>query len=359
MNNLSEELATAKQTISNVNEENIRLQFELQNVNQHANTLNEQIATLKQSVSELNNNQNNNTVNMDYDRTQNVDDENSVANLNTLLKRELHLLTSDVEARIKLECDKMKKDLMDLIAGNVNTQSAKRKKGNTNRYIPSTTGMENTPTSSRAPNYDLSHNTDDLLIPPDEVNVPENKDVYEIHVSKFSYKQNEENIAKHIIKKTGVNHDHFKVIKLISKKPWKQSNTCSFKIITIDANTYRIISDKAVWGDYEVRDFETSQNNKQRGQYGNRNNYTNRNGFTKGNGNTYDLRRAVIERNVLNGPSFDRGQGTRNKNYIDSPITININNKSIDLYRSKRIKLVEIDNLFNETGHLNRTNRDT
>lgn len=298
-----------------MNLENIRLNIEIQTINAETLNLQNQIETLKQQLTQYNAHLNGEQEQMD---TANGDcnDDNRTA-LEILLKNELHVLSNDVEARIKLECDKMKKDLVDAIAGNANVQSAKRKKSNVNRLVPAM-GMENTPTTSRA---QIPQNNRELLNgvlkPPVENTTRDNKEVYEIHVSKFHRDQTESDIVEHIADKTGLSTTHFKVIKLISKKPWKQNNYVSFKIVTIDTNTYHTICDQSIWGEFEVRDFEP-YNNYVRNNY---DQFEKRGGFryNNQNRNKHSLRKEVLDRNTFANQRYDRDKRNGGRSFIDGP----------------------------------------
>lgn len=93
------------------------------------------------------------------------------------------------------------------------------------------------------------------LLPP-----PENKpkrNLYEMHVSKFRPGTTSEAIINHIIQKTNIAAESFKVEKLIGTKDEEyKMDYVSFKIITLNHEPYERIMDNNIWEpNLHIRDF--------------------------------------------------------------------------------------------------------
>lgn len=321
VNDLKSELDSHKVIKSNINEANIKLQSELLDMNTQAVQLNEKIAQLTSQM--INRGEEHNDI-MDIDTHC---DENTVTALMSVIRNQMSAVTQELEARIALECkklnDSVKIELQNAL--HVIGNSPKRKNNNNNGRANNTpTRNESTDATVRsvsvnpqgltlnangftasANNNFNTNDTDGLLMAPSKTQTKIVKDVYEIYVFGFDCAQTEEKIAEHIVKKSGVKSDVFKVKKLMSRKDPRNNYYSSFKIITINSNAYQAIIDKTWWGDFEVRDFEPTKASK----WSSRMKKTNGKSISKPMTNDFDLRRNVLERNnFLNRDRDDRNQ---------------------------------------------------
>lgn len=159
------------------------------------------------------------------------------------------------------------------------------------------TGVSNT-------NIDLTRTitTKTNLKPPVQIN--EDKDIYEIHVSRFDVSTTEEEINDHIMKNTQINsRDLFKVHKLISANKRKQDYT-TFKITTLTKNLYEMIKEEQIWApNFEAREYMKTNKRNELNENGNyRQNrektynrpyeYNKYKNYNRG----YDMRKRVINR---------------------------------------------------------------
>lgn len=308
LTNTQSELESAKLIKTQLNVDNIKLQSDNMTVNTQLNEMNQQIANLTQQIEDL---KQNDTERMDYTSC----DEDTVAGLKALIKREMQMLTSEVEARITLECNKMKSEISGTL--NANELSAKRKKTNIPRFGAFTNTQNNNNNNSvngsssinnlnNAANANASAMNSEVIAnsqsshlkPPEAATDKNDRGVYEIYVSKFHSEQSEDGIANHIVEKTGINIGQFRVIKLTSRRDPKNNYYASFKIVTIDVNVYNSISNQMLWGEYEVRDFEPDKPKK----------FNNQRTMKKRNENQHreprqvngrDMRRSVLDRNTF------------------------------------------------------------
>lgn len=272
--------------------------------------LNEQIKLQAQQLADLNEKLNSNgTVAMDGIEDENYDQLETVNELHELVKKEMCALTQELEARISVECDKLKDVIKNVL--NDHERSGKRKKTSNPSGNSTFLNIGNSVGNMHAPRFvtNLPVISGHLIPCEVETNDVIDKDVYEIHVSKFSTAQTEEGIVKHIIEKTGVNRIQFRVIKLMKRN--YTSRNASFKIVTLDRNVYEKIYDTELWNGYDVRDFEREKPKNWSNNRGMNNNPGNKlNGQRRGG---LDLRRNVLQRNAAQMHRRYEGNSDRNQ----------------------------------------------
>lgn len=191
-------------------------------------------------------------INMKENQMDGIQEEDTT-DLSKIMNR-FDVLTKDIEARVKLECDKV----MSAIVGDAN-QAAKKRKMN---------GQEitfNTPTTSQHQNtIDLTWDGKGQVtkLKPPKKRENDKRDVYHIHVSQFDVQHTEQQIENYVRENTGINvNGLFKVTKLVSKKRNfnEDDEYCSFKITTIHHDVYKKISNSDLWEpEFQVRDFTSS-----------------------------------------------------------------------------------------------------
>lgn len=222
-----------------------------------------------------------------------------------LILNQMHVMTSDIEARVKLECEKVIKSIL-----NDNCQDLKRKK---------TMSMMNNAASGSGLHQNMGKidlTGDFSRIPsklkPPKYAEPTEKDVYQIHVAKFDCDTTENDIKEHVIETTKIDGLLFKVSKLLSKKDDFKTKYATFKITTLNNDIYRAIMDENVWQpNFQARDY-THDKFENRGARGNKINVVNNEKqqresslYTPKNLNesTYDFRRHTARKNVRFQPN--------------------------------------------------------
>lgn len=288
INTLETDLLSSNEIKTNINEQNIALQNELHTLKIQFNALSEKNAQLHQQIEHENEMDTNIDTNIET-----IDLNNANSNeVKTWLKNELIIFKRDIEQKMITECNKIKADMNSIC--HVNEQSAKRKKTNNAQTA------KKTPINGFLPvNMDEINQNSELLRPPSDEMLGNERDVYEVHVSKFHPDQSEEKIAMHICKNTRADEKSFRVIKLFSKKmPIKNNNYVSFKIITLNKDVYNVIMDPQLWHGYEVREFEHEKmkNMVNTGNW-NKKMYYNRS-TTNTFQNRYNMGRKTTERNI-------------------------------------------------------------
>lgn len=211
-------------------------------------------------------------------------------------------------------------------------------------YIQETSNVNNLIRSN-------SVQTHSYLKPPsnDEINV--NRGYYELHVSKFHTDQNENDIAAHIADNTGIPKDKFRIIKLVSSKNMhKAMNYTSFKIVTLDSMVHRAILDQGLWGEYQVRNFESETKTARNPigqpvqyQYHRQRNYNKNHAKPYGNS---------LRRNIMMKNSFNNGQ-TRRPLRLDNDFNEEIASRETPNRRSTQ----DHTNSMSETPQRPDTNR--
>lgn len=257
--------------------------------------------------------------NMEIDLTDNNIQEQAITQIKMAIRNEMAIMSDDIEARIKLECEKMREEINRKIDSGEN--DAKRKKtSDINREIITEniingdtyiTNTKNTKDSNK--NNKNMEKIISILKPPNRLNENEKyekngeKDIYELHVSKFHTEQTENDIATYITEKTGISKNLFKITKLKSKKEIKKEQYNSFKITTLQLKIFNELIDQSIWGEFTVREYlPTITINRAKGQiFGNKyeNNYENR--FkTNRTIMKHDLRRNILERDIAEGEKW-------------------------------------------------------
>lgn len=118
----------AKQINVELITKNDDLEKELQNTNIQLVEMNEENAKLKDEIEQTKNRENNEDMQMDIDNkgTENMV-ENMMEHMKRVMKNEMAIMLDDIEARIKLECEKMKEELGKKL-GDTNENSLRMKK---------------------------------------------------------------------------------------------------------------------------------------------------------------------------------------------------------------------------------------
>lgn len=254
---------------------------------------------LHQRVNEINLNEQN-VINMDIsDKTENENDISRIlkainGQLGQKICDNISIMTSDIEARIKLEFEKLQ---MEIQAGNFE-QERKRKKPQGE--------INNTPKTSE----NNKENEKVRKLKPPILPVNDNKDVYEIHVSKFDTKTTERDIESFIMEKTKIRYKElFKVTKLNGKVDDMERNYKTFKITTLNREVYGLIINERVWKpDFEVRDYYSASSTKngpdrKQGLFRRKPDVTNSLKNNVRNGN--DLRRVAISTNMIRNRKYE------------------------------------------------------
>lgn len=163
------------------------------------------------------------------------------------------IMSSDIEARIKLEFEKINEKINKYI--NAPEQERKRKKITNNKAH-----IESSKLSKRNDN-DTTEKKKKLNPPTNNTEYEiENKNVYEIYISKFAIETKEEDIGEYIIDKTKINNpEMFKVSKLKSKTNDNTKNYVSFKIATLREDIYNLIINPKIWEpEFSAREYKQS-----------------------------------------------------------------------------------------------------
>lgn len=295
------------------------VQIALQASNNQVNTLNDQALNLmiensrmQQSLASLTKerqdhvcNVNENDIEMNVSTNSVIVEQinHSIKTLMQNVKDELATVTNDIEARVKLECDKIAKHLMKC------GESPKRKKPNENVIKP------NDPNIVEKNNIVMLNLCDDDLKPPPPNEKVDSREVYEIHISKFRKDTKEANIVTHIMIKISINNELFKVTKLDTN----ERNYTSFKITTLHDDIYEQLMNNELWApDFKARNYEHPKENRMNKKpLKNRWQQKNDDNFITGRNEKWqnDLRKTTMERNFMrNLPNRNVNNTTINRN---------------------------------------------
>lgn len=187
-----------------LNDDNIKYQNEIQQSIMNIGQMADQIEQLKQQLSERGENM----------ETEFPDDD-TLNSLKSVISNQMEVLTKDVEARIKLECDKIKNDILNTLFNSIE-KSPKRKRSNASGVNSSVNSRHNALSIDNPSNQNAT-NTQTFLKPPNDDEMVEDRG-YEIHVSQFHKDSNEEDIVAHITTTAKIDSSKYRVIKLTSKK---------------------------------------------------------------------------------------------------------------------------------------------
>lgn len=168
------------------------------------------------------------------------------------INEHIAIMNGDIEARIKIEFDKIQAIFKDLNKNN-NMESDRERKKTTNT-------KENTTNTPKTRETNRGKETTDKLKPPVINNRENNREIYEIHLSKFHTSTNETDIETHIMEKTKIKYPHtFKITTLRSKNDEKNEKYITFKVTTLNREVYEQIMNEKIWKpDFEARDFITT-----------------------------------------------------------------------------------------------------
>lgn len=206
-------------------------------------------------------------------------------NMTNTMKDQMVNLAYEMEARIRLECEK--------IGTKINIKK-KGKKTSTNKEKTSllrqcidkiditNDSSEKDDKNNQENEVENNINTEypkngvndygGMLKPPPS-NRMNDKGIYEIHISKFHAETTERSIEEFITNKTSINNDHFMVEKL---NGFRDKNYASFKVTTLKESVYMMIIDSRLWSPvFKARDFQnkTMIRKNQNGRYQNGNEY--------------------------------------------------------------------------------------
>lgn len=206
---------------------------------------------------------------------------------------------------------------------NAPEQERKRKKTTNNKdhlETPKASASKELDTKERMKKLNPPKNNEDSEI--------ENRDVYEIYISKFDIATEEKEIGAHIMDKTRIKTtDLFKVSKLKSRTNDATKNYVSFKVTTLRGDVYKQIINQKIWEpDFMARDFKQSFTKTERNdQYKVRfkpytNERSNYNNITprRYNRNGEDMRKRAINNNIRM-ENHKRTSAINNQN-INSPM---------------------------------------
>lgn len=204
-----------------------------------------------------------NDIEMDTNELSDVAKEVISANITLANKitETINIMNGDIEARIRLEFEKIQNNMM-----NSNLQEPERKRKRAT--AASTSESTNTPKNEACSKEKIKKPK------PPQSYTDENREVYEIYVSKFHINTTEKEIETFILDKTKIkSSDLFKVTKLNGLRPAKSREYVAFKITTLNYEAYKIIINNKVWDpDFNARDFRQNEtkgndNNEPRKSY--------------------------------------------------------------------------------------------
>lgn len=214
-------------------------------------------------------------------------------------------MTQDIEARIKMECDKLLNEIAKISEKNNRTKqtdkTTKTMHVTDNDKNKRTNDMQNRINNYNNNNIDIKStdnrtNTRIKLKPPKFIS-NQKKGVFEVHISQFEVGTTENDIEEHIIEKTKIRNDSFTVEKLKSNKT---NEYVSFKLTTLNCDIYEILMNEQLWSPYfKAREFKRASINSHK-------KYENTEYETR---KKKDLRRSVLEKNM-----------EKNYKYFKSPI---------------------------------------
>lgn len=224
-------------------------------------------------------------------------------------------MTHDLEARIKMECEKLSKEI------NLMKEKNNRTKHTEKTTIKTIENSEND--KNKKPNDEMSkannnknNNIDkrNAVVEPDvnaKLKPPklnQNKGLFEIHISRFEVGTTESNIEEYIMEKTKIKNDRF-AVELLNNRT---NNYVSFKLITFNRNIYDILMNEQLWSpDFIARDFIRNKDKI--------NNFKNKKS---------DLRRSVLERNKEKRYKYYEKRNDKN----NSPFIDNTNERTPSRY---------------------------
>lgn len=151
------------------------------------------------------------------------------------------IMPSDIEARIKLEFEKIQQQMQ-----KVNEPEPERKRKKITDNIETNNEQQN-----------LIINKGKKLKPPKKED-NDNREIYEIHISRFDMKTTEKDIETYIMEKTKIKYrDTFKVTKLVGKLDDNIKKYTSFKVTTLLNEVYKQIINTKIWEpEFIARDYE-------------------------------------------------------------------------------------------------------
>lgn len=248
-------------------------------LNERNAELQNQNAKLQQQIALFSQTANGERNDMDVDK---LDSEQLMRIFRDEIRNEMSVLTNDIEARIRVEHEKMTAELANLTAHY--DRSPRRKR------VLNATATTFAPTTSSNASHEITFDTH--LQPPDERTTAK-RSVYEIHLSKFKPTTTEDDIVRHIVLKTDVDKNMFSVDKLIPSKP---RDYVSFKLVMLQQTVYEKLIDPNLWPRFTARDFmpEVKPNDRRFGN-GNKNSrkmVPNKSRFSN------DMRKQVLRNNA-------------------------------------------------------------
>lgn len=194
-----------------------------------------------------------------------INSDSRTIDLDKIMNR-FDVLTNDIEARIKLECDRVARTVCELNGKDDQHSNAKRRK------FEEMTGQTLIAPTGHAHQLQIDLTTEGkgitTKLKPPKKNDDDKRDVYQIHVSQFDNEHTEQHIESYICENTGISANGlFKVAKLPSKRRNQNDSNvyCSFKITTLHYEVYKKVSNTELWEpEFKVRDFISSpqQQNK-------------------------------------------------------------------------------------------------
>lgn len=155
------------------------------------------------------------------------------------------IMSSDIEARIKLEFEKLQQAIQKQM--NAPEQDRKRKKA--------TNGNNN---NIETPNINIQNKDKINKLKPPKIEENEERDIYEIHIARFDIKTTEKDIETFIMDKTKIKYkDTFKVIKIKGRIDDETKNYTAFKVTTLNSDVYKQVINPKIWEpEFTARDYK-------------------------------------------------------------------------------------------------------
>lgn len=159
------------------------------------------------------------------------------------------IMSSDIEARIRVEFERVQQAIQLQIPAP--EQERKRKK------IANTLDFIDTPKQSTENREKDKHEKNKRLKPP-KMPDNDNRDIYEIHISKFDKNTTDKDIESHIMEKSKLkSSEMFKITKLMGRVDDNEAKYSTFKVSTLRKDVYGAIINPKLWEpDFRAREFK-------------------------------------------------------------------------------------------------------
>lgn len=259
INKLKEEIEISTQSnqayaneISMIRDKNTHLEREMEILKKNLNDTQNELSNL------------NNYEQMEIDNTDETETEEESIVINKLnklinktfnkLNKNLVIMNSDIEARIKIEFEKIQTSLL---------EQSKIGNNGSDKKIKKVTFLDENNSNTQKTKDNNDKGKVKKLKPPNINTEDEKRDIYEIHLSKFHINTTEKDIETHIMENTKIkNIDTFKITKILSRNEDKNKSYIAFKITTLNQQIYEQIINEKIWKpEFEAKGlFKNNQN---------------------------------------------------------------------------------------------------